>query len=278
MVRPLYPIILGPLTVNTVDTDGTVWLVQKFGGWSGEPESYLDVNRKPRQGGAWAGDGFTGERVMPIGGLITARTPALLNAAIRSLKAAVTNAPFRMEVSESGEVGWCMAQKQGETLAPRITDLVAQFSIQVVALDPRKLGATVTGSTRLPSTTGGLAIPYTIPYSINAAQVTGQISLRNTGNVAGPIFGRIDGPCVGPVVTHGSQVLSLPLLTLGAGEWLDIDFEKREVLANGQASRNTFIGQRGWSTFEPGPNTWSFTAASYTPGAQLSITAVSADK
>ena len=120
---------------------------------------------------------------------------------------------------------------------------------------------------------GGLTVPYVIP----AVTATGQVSLTNRGNEPGPVRLRIDGPCVGPVVTHvstGAQLVFASSLVLRAGEWLDVDMENRTVLANGQASRNGWITSRGWSAFDPGANSWAFTATTYNPAARLTVSAV----
>jgi phage-related protein len=78
------------------------------------------------------------------------------------------------------------------------------------------------------------------------------------------------------VIEHtssGAQLIFSTSLALGAGEFLLIDMEKKTVLANGQASRNTFITSRGWSGFDPGPNTWSLNAASFNASARLTVMA-----
>jgi len=116
----------------------------------------------------------------------------------------------------------------------------------------------------------------TVPFLIDAVTVTGQVSLVNPGNEAGPVHLRIDGPCAGPVITHistGAQLVFSSALVLNAGEWLEVDMEARTVLANGQASRSGWITSRGWSQFDPGLNTWAFTAASFTSAARLTVSA-----
>ncbi|MDY7542597.1 MULTISPECIES: hypothetical protein [unclassified Cryobacterium] len=273
-----YPVLSGLALADYDPATGIGYVLEAFEGWEGSPASSVDVKQKPRGAGAWTGKGYANARHIAAGGKVFMPSFASLVSYENALNKACSYDNVPLVVDEAGIVRSCLVKRTDVVLFKRIGPTVAEWSLQVVAEDPRKLYALVSGSTYLPSTSGGLALPYTIPYSINALQVTGQLSLVNTGNVAGPVFARIEGPCAGPVITHGTQVLSLPSLVLGAGEWLDIDFEKREVLANGQASRNTFIGSRGWSTFEPGPNTWSFTATSYTAGAQLTITATSADK
>lgn len=110
--------------------------------------------------------------------------------------------------------------------------------------------------------------------TIDAVTVTGQVSLTNPGNDTGPLRLRVDGPCTGPVVTHvgtGDRLVFSSSLVLAAGEWLDIDMEKHQVYANGQSSRAGYITARGWFGFDPGPNTFAFTAAQYDAASQLTV-------
>ncbi|WIA96407.1 phage tail family protein [Curtobacterium sp. MCBA15_004] len=133
-----------------------------------------------------------------------------------------------------------------------------------------------------PATATYLAVPTTATglvispagLTIDAVTVTGQVSLTNPGNDTGPLRLRIDGPCTGPVVTHvgtGDRLVFSSSLVLAAGEWLDIDMEKRQVYANGQSSRAGYITSRGWFGFDPGPNTFAFTAAQYNAASQLTV-------
>jgi hypothetical protein len=124
-----------------------------------------------------------------------------------------------------------------------------------------------------------LAGVFTIPFTIDATTVTGQVSLNNPGNEYGPVTLRVDGPCVGPVITHvssGAQLVFSSSLVLGVGEFLLIDSEKRTALANGQASRAGYITSRGWPSFQPGQNTFSFTAAEYRAGSMLTVSGLPA--
>ena len=280
IISPSY-LDLGGITLTALEASGVQWITETVDGWEGSPSSTLKGVQRPRGHGSWAGNAYFTERSVAAAGRVFAPTAALLSDAIDRLNNAVALDDQVLTVTESGRTRHCVVRRAGDVISST-TDLVAAWSIQVVSLDPRKLGATKTASTQLPSTSGGLTVPFTVPFSIDATQVSGQVMLTNSGNTAGPVTARIDGPCVGPVVTHkganGGALVFAASLVLGAGEWLDIDYGKRQVLANGQASRNGYITARGWSTFEPGANTWSFTAASYTAGAQLTITATSADK
>jgi hypothetical protein len=63
---------------------------------------------------------------------------------------------------------------------------------------------------------------------------------------------------------------------MGAGEFLIVNMDAQTALANGQTTRAGYITSRGWSGFDPGANTWSFTAASFDASAQLTVTAAAA--
>jgi len=273
----------GLLTLNSVDGNGVLWRVNPdgFTGW-GEPASTLSPTQKPRQSGAWAGDAFNVFRTMTIAGTITAPSPSLLNSSIDNLLTAVTNAGFVLSVTENGFTRSTTVRKQGETLTPKITNLIAAFSIQVVAVDPRKLGTPLTGVTLLPASTGGLVLPITVPFAITSTIVSGQVTLTNPGNEEGPVKLRIDGPCTGPVITHsgavGSSLVFSSSLSLGVGEWLTIDMDKRTALGNDQASRSSYITSRGWSQFDPGVNVWAFAASAFNAASQLTVTATPAWK
>jgi hypothetical protein len=269
-------ITLGSLVFNREDSNGTYWLVNKFDGWGGTAPT-LQTVQKTRQSGFWAGDSYSQGRPMTLSGWILSKNPAQHSLDIDTLIGAVSKQPTLMQVSEMGRVRWCMVQRASEvTRTPFAGATQSQFTFQVVSLDWRKFGDTLTGTTSLPSSTGGMTYPMTFPYSYDAVSVSGQVSLVNRGNEFGPVILRIDGPCVGPKVTHvssGKELVFASSLTLGAGEFLIVDNEAKTVLANGQASRAGWVTSRGWASMQPGPNTWAFDAITYNAASQLSVTA-----
>ena len=276
---------IGALNLDSFDpVTGVLWGTDadSFDGW-GATAGTLSPVQKVRAHGAWAGDSFATARTMSLKGWAQAPTALAASYAIDELNAAVSLDPTLMTVTEAGRARSMLVRRSDDVL-PKYKDpqkRTFDWSIQVTALDPRKFSPTLVASTFLPSTSGGLVVPYTVPYKIPAVTVSGQVSLFNPGNETGPVRLRIDGPVSGPQVTHIGSKLALTFassLVLGVGEWLDIDMEKRTVLANGQASRNKFITSRGWSGFEPGPNTWAFTAAAFNAAAKLTVTATPADQ
>lgn len=278
-----YPIrTLNGLVLHGTESDtGVTWSVQgpASSDWWGSPGSTAGVTQRPRGHGGWSGDGYLRPKHPTIEGIVTAPTPSALDGAIDRLIASASLNEGVLSVDEGARTRWARVKREDDVLITRVHPTLARWSVQLIAPDPRKFGAELWDSTALPSTTGGLTIPFTIPFTIDAATVTGQVSLANPGNIAGPVRLRIDGPVTGPVVTHvnsGRALVFSSSIVLGAGEWIDVDMERREVLANGQSSRNGWVTSRGWSQFEPGDNTWSFTAAAYHPGSMLTVTATPA--
>jgi hypothetical protein len=161
------------------------------------------------------------------------------------------------------------------TLTPDFSNGVSLATVEVTCPDPRRFGADVTASTGLPSVSGGLTWPITFPTAWSGSQVSGSMTLTNPGDANGPVKLRIYGPVTAPAVTHLESGAALTLatsLTVASGDWLDIDCDARTVLYNGQASRNGYLTSRGWFAFEPGDNTFTFTASGYNASAQLTAT------
>jgi len=279
ILAPSY-VIVGPINLTSLEDSGVEWIMETFTGW-GASGGTLAPKPKTRAGGAWGGLSYSKQRTLVASGVCIAPTPALASDALDRIIDACSLDDTAMTVSESGRLRWQYVRRDGDVLPTWIGPTAFEWNVQFVAMDWRKFSTPITASTGLPSSSGGLTIPYVVPYSISAVQTSGQVSIFNPGNETGPVVMRLDGPCVGPVITHVSSGLSLVFaasLTLGAGEWLDIDMEGHSALANGGPTRAQFITSRQWSGLEPGSNTWSFSAASYSAGALLTITAVPADK
>lgn len=280
-------VTLGDLDLIAVEATGVRWVAETVKGW-GSPGSTLTMAQKARGHGAWAGDSFLRPRAVAVEGWMLAPDGAVAEAEAAVDRLIERASLYETVLSVTTAVGsrWCNVRRDDEVIVDWLTPTQARWSFQVAAPDPRKFGGTLTGSSALPSSTGGLTVPFTVPFSIDAVTATGQVTLTNVGNIAGPVLLRIDGPSnpgdpplVGPVVTHVSSGLSLVFstsLTLGYGEFVTVDMEKREVLAQGQSSRNGWVTGRGWSAFEPGLNTWSFSAVGFSPSAKLAVSAIPA--
>lgn len=280
------PIVtLDGILLEGVDEHGVRWKIPKNGltGWYGSPAPVLSTGKRTRAHGVWAGDSWLDARTVAIEGVLKAPSHEAAEDALARLTAACALHDVPLVVQDSRSLS-AMARRADEVLPLWLNRETAQWSIQLLAEDPRKLGETLTASTGLPSTSGGLAVGVgetlgTIPFLIAADVVSGQVSLVNPGNIDGPVTLRIDGPVTGPRVTHvnsGRSLVFASSLALGEGEYLIVDMQRREVLAQGQASRNGWVTERGWSAFQRGVNVWAFSASGGGATGTLTVTATEA--
>lgn len=272
-------VILGGLDLSTTDTSGVERKVKDIKGW-GSPATTLDPQQKPRGHGAWSGESYLRPRVMIISGSLKGADPLAVSLALDDLNAACGLEPTLMQVSESGRVRSCMVRQQDEILVKKLNAYHAEWSMQVVADDPRKYGSALSLATALPSSSGGLTLPMVLPYIFASTTVSGVVSLTNEGNISSPLTVRFDGPVTGPKIIHvqTQKTWAAGGAVLGAGEFWTVSMDSRQVLAQGQASRSGFVTERGWMELLPGPNDFAFSADSYNAASQMTVTAASAWK
>ena len=271
------PVILGGLDFSVPTPEGVEFIVTDVTGWDNGPASTLETIQRLRAPGGWRSSDpqFT---VRPLSLEVELASPnmAALLAAIRQIRQAATLEETLLTVTDPGAGPLSLrVSRQGEVLAVAHGENYGTVSVSLTAADSRKFGPTQQEATPLPSATGGLTVPFTVPFTINSVVQTGQISMTNDGDLTGPVVARVDGPCSDFTITHvgssGSRIFSLAL-PLAAGEWVEIDMENETVLAQGQSSRSQWVTSRGFAGFDPGPNTWAF-ASSTATAAMLTITA-----
>ena len=271
-------VAIGDLLLNYIDSAGVHWILErgKFKGW-GSPASTAELTQRSRGHGATSSEGFLRARVMTLEGLICAPTPEALTVAADQLSEAVSLEGFRLLVSEPGIIRHVEARRQDEVIITDVNETTAAYSIQIVARDPRKFGDLSTATTRLPFSEGGLTFPITFPITFTGTSGTGVLRVNNPGNTQAPVWLRIDGPIPagGWTVTHVGKKQSLTFATalaLGVGEFVTVDMDRREVLAQGQAPRSGYVTSRGWFSLDPGDNDIAFSAQNYSSTASLTVT------
>jgi hypothetical protein len=126
----------------------------------------------------------------------------------------------------------------------------------------------------LPQETGGLTVPFTVPFVIDALVTSGTTTLVNAGTAPAGLLLRIDGPVQEPRVTlldPGGDSHTLRYLDdLGSGDYLEIDTKARTATTNGGVSRRgRVVGD--WFLLEPGTSEISFASPVYDAAAQLSV-------
>ena len=262
--------------LGATDAYGVRWSLTTFDGWDGSPSPTLELMQRARGHGATGSESFMTPRIMTLGGLIHAPSVEALDDAFDRLNAAIKLEPFEILVLQKRLIRNVTVARQGEVIPTRHSDKLGAYSVLVSARDPRKFGDLITASTRLPFSTGGLTFPITFPVTFTGVSGTGRVSINNTGNVEAPVWLRIEGPLPagGHAVTHLGKGRTLTFgtaLALGAGEFLTVDMDRREVLAQGQAPRSGYVTNRGWFSLDPGVNEIAFSSQNYSETANLTV-------
>ena len=263
-------ISLGGQRLSGVDNVGVEWLIGRDGikGWWSSPAPRLSTGNRVRRHGAWVGDSWLTARTVTIDGWVFAASHAAAEDALSRLAVAASLDDTVLTVSGGASTTWARVRRSDDVQMAWITDREARWSISLLAADPRRLGVEMTGSSEPASVRGGLRIGQgrtlgQIPFRIESHITAGIVRLNSPGNITGPVVCRIDGPVVAPMITHvgpsGTHILSLSL-TLGDREWVTVDMDRREVLAQGTEPRNSWVVSREWSGFEPGANSWAYSA------------------
>jgi hypothetical protein len=270
------PVSVNNITMNTVDSSGIQWVLSDLQGW-GSPGSTAQATPRARGRGSTMSEAFMKHRTLVGTGAILVNDPALLTTAIDQLIAAVDLDPFNIIVAEPGLTRSISVQRQDDVLPKKLNAYEAEFSFQVTAKDPLKYGDLVTTTTLLPSSSGGRTYPATYPITYTGVSNTGIVRVANPGNAQAPVWLRIDGPIPagGWTITHTGKKQSLSFastLALAAGEFVTVDMDRREILAQGQSARAGYVTSRGWFSMDPGNNDIAFSAANYSSTAQLTVT------
>lgn len=144
-----------------------------------------------------------------------------------------------------------------------------------VALDPTIYAGTETafGPIGLPTFTGGLTLPFTVPFTVTGVAASGFVDLTNEGTKETGLLLRLDGPVSEPSVTlerdDGSfQRLNFDL-ELTANQWLDIDTKNRLVLLNGTSTRRG-SASGDWPILPTGTHTLRWSSPTFNDIATLS--------
>lgn len=150
------------------------------------------------------------------------------------------------------------------------------------ALDPRIYAGDLTesGCIGLTLTTGGLTVPFTVPFFIPGTLSDGAFEAVNIGTANASALIRVVGPVVNPRIvfrraTGEVSVLDFFDITLSAGEWIDIDTAAGTALLNGlptSSVRGSIIWTIDPFPLAPGVTTIRFIAPEYNPDACVFIT------
>jgi hypothetical protein len=274
---------LGAVGLGAVDSDGVAWFLQSLEGWD-SPEIRSEVTDREGDHGAWASPVYLGSRPITLAGTIDAPSRSLLEQAMGRLRVAAGLTDTVLTVAETVPKQ-AVVRRSGKLLMQYITDTKASYSVMVTAADPRRYGTTLqSGTTNLPTTTGGLTFPITFPITLSATTVAGQINAANLGSFDTRPVLTISGPVVAPTVAalypDGTVKQLVYSQDLQSGDQLVIDTDAHTVTLNGNVSRRRFLTvSAGWPTIpaaaadgSPSVVAYQFQSGTYNGSATLTAT------
>lgn len=254
-------IILGDLVLNTIDSNGVIWVVSDLDGWWRLPE--VESQDLPRGwgDGSYDAKGRFANRLITLNGSFLTQTPAQAVAARDALIRAI-------DLVHQG--GWLIVRENPDKYAwvrlsgtPSIQNVTARgrtdFSIGFKAVDPIKYELVDNDVNALNSETIAMG---------------GSVTVNNIGNtrvsVMFEVTGALTASASSPVnitLTSATPDKVIRIVSSqGSSDRLDLDTYKREVLFNdqgyetGQGSARRRVGTLvDWFELEPGSNTISFT-------------------
>ncbi|MFJ3878074.1 phage distal tail protein [Streptomyces sp. NPDC090077] len=259
------PITLGNLQLAVADDSGVDWVVTDVKGWD-SPGLRAESATRQADHGAWPAPVYLDARPITITGSIEAPTQEARDAAVDELTAAVALTDTLLVVEETTPKQ-VVVRRSGQLLIQLEGLYNATYSAMVTAYDPRRYSTTLqTQSTGLPSVSGGLTIPVSLPISLTSSITGGAFTLINDGSIdTRPVF-TISGPAVNPIVvcTHpdGSTDQLTYSATLVLGDQLVIDTDAHTVTLNGTVSRRRYLSGT-WPEIGPSSSLavqWSATA------------------
>ena len=265
--------LLGGLIFGDFDENGVEYRLYDMPGWSGPPDSTGSVSQRAASDGAWPSPVFTAARFFELRVQLIGRGYEAVSAAIDQISAAMPLRDLAPIVVVEGERSrQAIVRQDGKVLIDRSEHpWRANLSIPLVAPDPLRYGlAQHTETTGLPSTSGGLTLPLTLPLSIGATVTSGRVAVTNEGNAGTPPLLILAGPVpAGARLTLVSTGESLFVRdAVPAGRTLVLDAANQTAVLDGTASR---LVTGVWFRLPPGEDEVAFAAPTYDPDARLIV-------
>jgi hypothetical protein len=234
------------ITFGAVDDQGVEWRYTGLTGWD-SPDLGETAENRTGADGMWDSTNYFSGRMVAVDGQIKAPTAAALDAAMAQLSRALpargtTGVSFTVRETPAKQV---TGRRSGRLMMDKLTDVVAEFSISLLAPDPRKyLVDAQTALASLGDVGGGVTLPMTLPLILPTRDPGGEyFTAVNAGGYETPPLIRIAGPGrnlgVANLTTGQALVYPFELLT---GDELVIDTAVGTATINGTAYRAPSAG------------------------------------
>lgn len=252
---PTYTNIPNTVTFGETDANGTQWFWLELDGWDGSDVSGQVVQRASDHGG-WPTQQFYAPRSLTWSVLIIAPSQELRDVARAQLQSAISVSDLSTFTYNEPIPKQAMVRRSGRIAETYATLNEAAFAIPLICPDPRKYGTSLKTATAtfLDNTTSlGVTVPFTVPWSSPAQPPQGSVTVTNAGDFETRPVISITGPVISPTlvsITSGKEV-SWTGLTLAAGDTLVVDFDSRQAILDGNALRPADFTSAWW-VMEPG--------------------------
>lgn len=258
-------LVIGDGTIFAWHEDGPDW-------WSSTEIRTTDQPRS-NANGSTPGRDLLGKHATILIVNVLADSEEAAGDAIDQWKAATAYAPYTLATVRLRALGRTRRRvgrfrKSDANAALARKGFVVACSTLFEALDGRTYGDTLnTATTTRVSPGSGFVAPFTPPFTLGAS-TPGTATITNAGKASAPWTARLDGPLDGIVIEHlqSGRRLDLSLtanggVTLGAGDFLELDSDARSVLFNGAADRrNVLTIDSSWWELDPGDNSFVLNA------------------
>lgn len=256
--------ILNGFPVQGTEADGTEWSLHTLDGWWEPTDSTGETFQNSGRDGGWVDEAYSTSRTLVVGGLLIGASRPAARAAWERLVAAIPVKDLApLVVHEDGLVRHCLVRQEHKPAIVWLSNRIIKWSVQLSAPGFRKLAGDGTarsfssGPVRLPKTTGGKRLKpggIRTPFRIVATVRDGSAVLGTSGKATPPTLVRIMGPLPDFTITAttGSLIQAMRYTEpVPAGQYVDVDLDKRQVRINGAVSRrNKLVG--AWITPEDG--------------------------
>lgn len=251
------------ITFGVADENRVAWRVTNLDGWD-SPDLPEDAQDRPGSDGLWDATNYYGGRQITVEGLVEAPDTAALQAAKKLLMAAVPArgrmVTFTVNEPDPTQV---TCRRSGRLMFDYLTDMLGQFSMTLLAPDPRRYSIndlTATGSLGAPGS--GAALPLVLPAVFPEREGAGEFfDVENDGDYDTPVLVRIVGPGrnLGIANLTTGQTLTY-LFDLADGDELLIDTDAGAATLNGSAYRAPAAGSTvtGQFLLPPGVSSMQF--------------------